>query len=50
MGESTDSDSGESVSVYEESGASKRGTALKVDVDILPESKETNSDEELINI
>ncbi len=44
MDGSSDSDSSESVSVYEEGGA------LKVDVDITPENKETNSDEELINI
>ncbi len=47
MDGSSDSDSSESVSVYEEGG---EGGALKVDVDITPENKETNSDEELINI
>lgn len=52
MGDSTDSDSSDSVNVFEGgSGATgERSTSFKVDADIAPESKETNSDEELINI
>lgn len=41
-----DSDSDSSLSV----GVAEGGGAVKVDIDVTPETRETNSDEELINL
>ena len=49
MGDSSDSDNS-SDTVDGEDVGERSGSGVRVEVDIAPESKDTNSDEELLNI